>query len=545
MSYTYELLGGSISFDEQVREYGRVKKNFNVYYEQLEQVVIDFYRANVKYVMAMYATEDQKYDYTSRLQVEICKELNGIITDILKTVEEKGIQGKTREDYVTDNPGLNELFEISNLAFAAKVDLWNHGTKMATKRMGGDQYEAVHVVKKHAYGNRVSEQGAELLKEMEANYDKYEAAKPVLKKTAASGKVISRMADDWFDEQWFDHFYYYSQNVLTIIYHIIDDVVERVMNDCVQAGLFPANVVKNVDNKRSNELLQTAEETEEKETILRQALEADPSNQDVYIKLLELGYLEDGVLACARDFEQSQMFLDVFLKEVDEMLQDVERDEAILAEKIHYIAVLQNKDEVEVYRSLYGETIQGIVDAYTVVKEAISDEKKLDAWLKQNINESIAAIVQYSEKELEEKVHAVLDGIVNAGIYKEFTEKELLCPKQIRLEDSTSANRKTINEEIAEKLQLSLDTYMKEARELWKKYVEEKEAVDKEVEARKEEVENLKYEMSKMGGLFSFKRNRKAEVAREIREKEHRLSMYRVANDPKLLLDKLENRFGE
>lgn len=30
MSYTYELLGGSISFDEQVREYGRVKKNFNV-----------------------------------------------------------------------------------------------------------------------------------------------------------------------------------------------------------------------------------------------------------------------------------------------------------------------------------------------------------------------------------------------------------------------------------------------------------------------------------------------------------------------------------
>lgn len=542
MSLTYEMLGEKISFDEQVLEYGRVKKNFNVYYEQLEQTVVNFYRSNVRYVMAMYAPEDQKLDYTSRLQAEICKELSSILTEILQIVEEKGIKGKTREDYANDNPGLNQLFEISGLAFAAKVDLWNHGTKMATKKMKGDQYEAVHVVKKHAYGNRVSEQGEALLKEMEANYDKYEAAKPEIKRTAAAGKVISRLADDWFDAKWFDHFYYFSQNVLTIIYNIMDDIVERVMKDCVEAGLFSADVVHNVDAKRSNELLQQAEEEKDKKALLCQALTADPSNQNVYAALLKQKCFEDGVLLCAKDFEQAQIFLDALTQEVEEMLQDVERDETVVSARVHAIAVLQGQEDVEVYRSLYGETIQDIVKEYAAVKDAAADEKQLDEWLKKNVHESIAAIVQMSEKELDEKLYAILDNIINAGIYKEFTEKELLKPEQIRLEGSTSVTRKKINEELKDALQTALVSYMKEAKALWEQYLQEKDRVEKELLLKQEEVDALKKKLSKIT-ILSF--SRKQDVAKQLREKEHRLAMYKVANDPQRILNKLEDRFSE
>lgn len=546
MSVTYELLGGKVTFDEDVQKYGRIKKNFNLYYDQLEQKVIAFYRANVRYVEAMYAPEDQKYDYTSRLQAEICMELNGIVTDIIKITEDKGIKGKTREDYVKDNPGLEQLFEISGIAFAAKVDLWNHGTKMATRKMHGDQYEAVHVIQKDAYGHRVSDAGEALLKEMKEDYDKKEAAKPVLKKTSAAGKVISRLADDWFDAQWMEHFLLYSENVLTIIYNILDDIVDRVMKNCVEAGLFSAEVEKNVDLKRSNELLHQAEGAaeEEKKEFLRQALEADPSNRDVYVKLLEKKYLEDGVLACARDFDQAQMFLDVLLQDVDTLLHDIERDDAVVAEKIHGIAILQGKEDMEVYRSLYGETIQEIEDAYAFAKAAIADDKKLDQWIKTYVNSSIAQVVQYSEKELNDKVDEALDRIIAPGLYKEFREKELLLPEHIRLEGSTATERKVINGEIKAKLKGPLDTYMKEAAVLWEKYVNTKERLQKEEKARKEEIEALKVKMSKIT-IFSFTRTRKSDLMKEINEKEHKLSMYRISNNPQVWLDQLENKFGE
>ena len=198
----YSLLGGEISFNKEVLEYGKLKKEFDAYGVELSEVIGEFYEKNKDHVVDMYEGENQYYDYMYRQLVTLINHIDEHMKKYIKVLVEHGLYDRSEDYYTKNNSALMMLFEMTDLKYQIKSLLWEQMNCMISDQIDDAHFNAYSQVHGNQYGLITNSVASSILYGIENEYKIKKSTEKAERQYASALDRIGLNNQKWFENKW-------------------------------------------------------------------------------------------------------------------------------------------------------------------------------------------------------------------------------------------------------------------------------------------------------------------------------------------------------
>lgn len=297
-------------------------------------------------------------------------------------------------------------------------------------------------------------------------------------------------------------------------------------------GKFDFKSIEKYNMAKANEMLKNISQVPDKIGFLKQTFLTCPFSSDLYEKTLELGLLDAGTFETAKYFGMAEDLIEKMEDYIHNHLKEVDK----ITTLITILATNKNTDEKSIWRNIYRDSLVNIEETYNSLSLALTDDTHLCRWIKDNITRSTKTLLKKSIDDVMCEVTEKIDNIVSESEYQKYISMNLITPDTLRLDDSHSSERQSINAEIVSKLMERIKEYIIEATRRRDVYLDAQKKYDDGIQKINNEISGMKQELSKLG-LFAF--SKKKEMNAAIAGKKSELERFKKDNAP----DKLFNAF--
>lgn len=313
----------------------------------------------------------------------------------------------------------------------------------------------------------------------------------------------------------------------------ISELMDTFLNKLQQNNIFDYSKTKEYDIKRSSEILNNMSLVEDKKSVLIQAFKSCPYNPDIYAKVLEMGLCDFDTFKTAQYYYQDEVLTEVLDDYVKKNLKNTEK----VTVPISILATYRGTDEIGIWKKIYEGTLENIEGTYKIFNTALSDKKKLDRFIRDNISSSMKEVVKKSREDVIKNIDKKMLALVSEKQYDEFVGMGILSPEIIRMSGSSVTTLNDINGEIRNALTDCVMEYIEEAKKRYDAYDKAMDIYEKELKQKYDELNGLRSEKNRLG-LFAFSKKKEMTAAIDAKVKE--ISEFKKTQEPKDLLAQFE-----
>lgn len=304
----------------------------------------------------------------------------------------------------------------------------------------------------------------------------------------------------------------------------------EIITDC---GKFDFESVEQYNMRKAEDMLKNIGRVPDKKEFLKQAFLTCPFCIDVYEECLKYGLLD------AKTFETAKYFgfADELAEKIDEEVKKNLKNTDKIAPMISLLALHRGTNEADIWKKIYEGTLGNIEGTYKIANAALSDKRKLDKFIRENISNIVTEIAKKSKEDVERSIDKKLSAILSEKQFAEFVSKGILAPETIRMSGSSAMELSAINTEIRNALTDCIMEYIEEANKRLDAYNEAMAIYEAELKVKNDELSALQAEKKDLG-LFAF--SKKKEMTAAIDAKAIEISEFKRIHEPKDLWAKAE-----
>jgi len=456
---------------------------------------------------------------------------------LVKKLLELGVYDVTSNEMLKDVTTITDINRIENNTFATLLE---EGHKIADMRNAGIE-RAYHYAASNITGSGVSVFTSSFATLMinsvvEKNILLSQAKKADKEYEEAVRNLNSRAMDALdtvYREVMVKEFY---PSIVQKLLEFGNKIMSVFLLELTTHGKFDFESVEKYDMQKADGMLKNISQVPDKNGFLKQVFLTCPFSVDVYKECLKQGLLDKETFETAKYFGMGEEIAE----EMDNYIKNNLKNSEKIKPVISLLSSYRGTDELSIWKRMYEGTLGNIEGTYKSFNTAISDKKKLDKFIRENIVKNIAEIVNKSVDDITTTIDRKIKSLITEKQYEEFVSMGILLPETIRMSNSSSTSLIDINNEIKSALTECIIEYIEEAKKRFAAYSEEKELFDKELQRKKSELGILKSEKEKLG-LFSF--SKKKELSAKIESKENEISEFTRTKEPKELWDKFERMY--
>lgn len=301
-------------------------------------------------------------------------------------------------------------------------------------------------------------------------------------------------------------------------------------------GKFDFESVKDYDMQKADGMLKNINHVPDKVEFLKQTFLTCPFSSDVYEMCLKQGVLDQDTFETAKYFGMGEELSEKMDEYIKSNLKNSEKIKPIIS----ILSAYRGTDELAIWRKMYEGTLGNIEGTYKVFNSAISDKKKLDKFIRENIIRQMSEIVDKTGEDISKSIDKKMNELVSEKQYEEFVSMGILLPETIRMANSSATSLNDINSEIKVALVKCVMDYVDEAKKRFDAYNKAKDLFDKQVKEKEDELSALKSEKGKLG-LFAF--SKKKEMSATIDSMASEISEFKRTHEPKDLWQDFEKMY--
>jgi len=296
---------------------------------------------------------------------------------------------------------------------------------------------------------------------------------------------------------------------------------------------FDFESVKKYDMRKAEQMLKNINKVPDKVAFLKQTFLICPFGLDVYEACVKYGVLDKETFETAKYFGLADELAEKIDSTIKQSLKNTEK----ITPLISILASHRGTDEIGIWSKIYKGTLGNIEGTYKTFNASLSDKKKLDKFIRENVNSSMKEVVKKSREDIIKCIDKKMLALISEKQYDELVGKGILSAETIRMHGSSATALNDINIEIRSSLADCIMEYIEEAKQRLDTYNKAMEVYKKELKQKEDELSVLKSEKSRLG-LFAF--SKKKEMTTKIDKKATEISEFKRIHEPKDLWVKFE-----
>lgn len=504
----FNLLDSSIEINsDELSNYGVLKNDFNNICNKAIEALSKCYAEHKSEIFEVYAKKNYIYDYIYIALLEVLNTIEEGIKPYIAQLIENDFCEKDIDSYIHNNQALNLLAEITGKYHDMKHAMWDQMNDTIRYNDSIAYNNAYSQVTGNNFGIITNSVASALVYEIQNDYNVKKQSKQAYSQYESQLERIGAQAKEWFEKQWLAALSDYTQFIIDNLYITTNSLFVEFLLDFIDAGIFDDNIKDLSNNEKSNKILNNLELAENKKSILLKALEADPFNDEVYIKIVESGSLDEGVIIFANVCGMNNIIIDMLYSEVTNITKTDNYNSSELNKKIYYLSLAKGVDELEIKQELFKSKINNVNSCIKALKAA---EEDIDHGL---INDIFKQVVDFEGNISEKELNNYLDKKLN-----DFYELTDICGNDIILSIFKEYN---IFDDTIDKYKRSLLKLFANKLVLKKKIVDQENVRLAELQKERERVKNLISEQESILNQNKYKffgegAKAKKEAAKEI-----------------------------
>lgn len=330
------------------------------------------------------------------------------------------------------------------------------------------------------------------------------------------------------------------KNLFPSISEIMMEFDNKIMiafvSELMERGKFDFSSIKKYNLQKADGMLSNINQVPDKIGFLKQAFLICPFSSKLYEECLYYEVLDKDTFETAKYFGMGDELSEKMIEYIKENLGNIDKIKKVVS----ILAPYEEIEELTMWRIIYKDKIENIIDVYATLKGAIVNKKILDKLVKENVICRMIEIIDKTSGYVMECIGKQIEGIITPKQFDNFVDIGILLPDDLRIIGSSEMKLESINNEIMTALGKSVKEYIEEANRRLNIYKEKKSLFDKDVKEKEEEINNLKLEKKKMG-LFAF--SGKKEISKIIQNKSTEIVEYKKAHNPQNYWDDFERMY--
>ncbi|MBU5447383.1 hypothetical protein [Blautia sp. MSJ-36] len=400
-SITYKILDGNLTFDSRVLEYGKLKKEFDEYGEELAKVVGDFHEENKSRVMDMYHGEHKYYEYMYRQLNEIVHNIDDHMKKYIQILVNHGVYDKEETQYSHSNSGVVSLLNLTNMEYDLKCLMWDHMNDMYQMQADDAYVNAYSQVQGNQYGIITNSVSASILYGIENEYRIKKSTQRANSEYSSALDSISNSSERWFNNEWGKEFIQYTERLFGLLPSITDALFEQITEDFIKCGIIDKDTHENINREKSDTIIKNLDIASDKKKVLLEAINADPFNEKVYEKIVDEDCLSEDVIKFAIDFGMTEPLLQELSGQLSNIILGGEIDIDRFNLDMKYVNLLSAESEDNIRKKVLGKYLAETEDILKRFQVGITDQivvQEMYSYLKSNKENLEENISKYFEK---------------------------------------------------------------------------------------------------------------------------------------------------
>lgn len=328
----------------------------------------------------------------------------------------------------------------------------------------------------------------------------------------------------------FDEYY---PGLIDILINFHMQITGCFLEELTSHNKFDFDSIEKYNMKKADDILNNIDQVLDKKEFLKQTFLICPFAYNLYEKCLEFGLLDKETFETAKYFGFADKLTEKIEQDIKKDLKNTEK----IAPFISMLASHRETDEIEIWKKIYEGTLESIKNTYEIFNAALSDKRKLDRFVRDNINSSMREVIKKSREDVIKGIDKKMLSLVSEKQYDEFVGMGILFPEVIRMPGSSATVLNDINNEIKGVLTDCVMEYIEEARKRYDTYNKAMDIYEKELKQKNDELNALRSEKNSLG-LFAF--SKKKEMLTTIESKLNEISEFKRIHEPKELLVEFE-----
>lgn len=453
---------------------------------------------------------------------------------LVKKLLELGIYDVTANDLLKDVSSIGDINDLEKSTF---VTLLEEGNKISDMTRAGIA-KAYHYAASNITGSGVrvftSSFATLMINSVVEKNILLSQAKKADKEYEEAVKNINARAADTFDTVYrqvmIQEFY---PSVAQILLEFDSKVMGSFLEGVVTHGKLDFESIEKYSMQRAEEMLKNINHVPDKVGFLKQTFLMCPFSSDLYEECLKQGVLDEETFNTAKYFGMG----DELAEKIDLTIKDNLKNAEKIAPLISILASHRGTDEIGIWKKIYEGTLGNIEGTYKTFNTALSDNRKLDKFIRDNINSTMKEVVKKSKEDVIERIDKKMLSLVSEKQYNELVRMGILSPETIRMSKSSATTLSDINNEIRNALVDHIMKYIDEAKRRLDIYNKAMDVYEEELKQKNDELSALQSEKNNLG-LFAF--SKKKEMTAIIDAKASEISEFKRTHEPKDLWAQFE-----
>lgn len=336
--------------------------------------------------------------------------------------------------------------------------------------------------------------------------------------------------DNLYREVMVKEFY---PSVMQILLDFDRKVMGSFLTEVTTHGKFDFESVEKYNRQKAEEMLKNINRVPDKVGFLKQTFSTCPFSMEVYEECLKQGLLDKETFETAKYFGMG----DELAEKIDLTIKNNLKNTKKITPLISILASYRGTDEIGIWKKIYEGTLGNIEGTYKSFNIALSDNRKLDKFIRDNINSTMKEVIKKSKEDVTNSIDKKMLSLISEKQYDELVEMGILSPETIRMSGSSATALNDINSEIRNALVDCIMKYIDEAKRRFDVYNRAMDVYEKELKQKNDELSALQLEKNKLG-LFAF--SKKKEITVTIDAKASEISEFKRTHEPKDLWTQFE-----
>lgn len=467
---------------------------------------------DVRYMIFGDETTDRVHRHTCSYQ----KLMEECVDVLVKKLFELGVYDVTANDLLSTSSAIADL---NNMEMKILQTMLAEGQKYADMRKRGMEH-AYKSAASNITGSGISvfsssittllvcsvvENGILMSQAKKADKE-YEDAVRVI--NARTCDALDKMAKEVMIKQ-------YYPTLMDLLVDFNKKIISTFFAELARHGKFDFASVQSYNLAKAEQMLINICHVPDKAAFLKQAFNICPFSFEVYEKCLEYGLLDRDTFQTATYFG----FADTLVEKMDLYINKNLQNKSAIAPIVSILAEQRNTREIDIWISIYKDTIDAIESAYRKLRCILTDQTSLDSFVREYISPNTEILIGKTESDIKELIEKSIYTIISENQYLAFIELGLISARSLRKEGSNANSLSEINNEYYINLTNCVIEYITEAKRRWRCYEDSKAQFDKEMQNMTNELGALKDEKEKLG-FFAFSRKKELDVAIDNKNKQ-------------------------
>ena len=456
---------------------------------------------------------------------------------LVKKLLELGVYDVTSNELLKDITSISDINIIENNTFATLLE---EGHKIADMKKAGIE-RAYHYATSNITGSDVrvfTSSFATLMinSVVEKNILLSQVKRADVEYEEAVGNISARAMDalDTVYRQIMVQEFYPS--IVQSLLEFCNKVMSIFLLELTTHGKFDFESVEKYDMQKADGMLKNINQVPDKVGFLKQAFLTCPFSLDVYEACLKHELLDKETFETAKYFGMGDELSEKIYSTIKENLRDTEK----ITPLISILASYRRTDEIEIWKKIYEGTLENIKGTYRTFNIALSERRKLDKFIRDNIDSTMNEVVKKSREDVIKNIDKKMLSLISEKQYNKFVRMKILSPETIRMSGSSAITLSDINSEIRNALIDCIMEYIDEAKRRLDAYNKAMDAYEKELKQKNDELSALQSAKNNLG-LFAF--SKKKEMLVIIDAKEGEISEFKNTHEPRDLWAQFETMY--